>query len=208
MSLVLHVEPRWISPYVFSCFVTLTEKKLPFDVSILDAGKDETRTPGYLDKTVTGRVPALFDDDFGLAESSAIVEYLEDTWPAIPVLPRDTRQRARARQLMSWMRSDETAAIREERPTTTIFYTPASSPLSAAAATAATKLGQVASRLIASGGAHVFGAWSIVDAELTFLLQRLVSSGDPLPEDVRRWAASEWARPSVEAFRRKPRPPL
>ena len=39
MSLVLHVEPRWISPYVFACFVTLTEKGLAFEARELDAAR-------------------------------------------------------------------------------------------------------------------------------------------------------------------------
>jgi glutathione S-transferase len=208
MSIVLHVEPRWISPYVFSCFVTLTEKLLPFDARILDAEKNETRDDLYLAKTVTGRVPALFHDDLGLAESSAIVEYLEDVWPEVPVLPRRPEERARARQLMSWMRSDDTAPIREERPTTTIFYAPSATPLSPVAAGAAKKLCEVAGRVLRPGQPHVFGTWSIVDAELCFLLRRLIASGDTVPEDLRRWAAAQWERPSVVAFRSKPRPPL
>src|SRR5437868_4897683 len=108
MSLVLFVEPRWISPYVFSCFVTLEEKHLAYEVRVLDTRTPVTQTEDHLARTVTGRVPALVDSsrDFGLAESSAIVEYLEELHPEAPVLPHDLRHRARCRQLMSWLRSD------------------------------------------------------------------------------------------------------
>jgi glutathione S-transferase len=204
--MVLHVEPRWISPYVFSCFVTLEEKRLPFDVVVLDSAKDETTTPDHLARTVTGRVPALVHDDFGLAESNAIVEYLDDAFPDVPVLPRDPRQRARARQLMSWMRSDDTAPIREERPTTTIFYAPTTAPLSASGLAAAVKLCAVAERVIREP--NLFGPWSIVDAELAFLLHRLLANGDPVPPPVKAWAEAQWARPTVRAWRERPRPPL
>jgi glutathione S-transferase len=208
MAIVLHIEPSWISPYVFACFVTLREKGIPFEVSALDAAKDETRTNTYLTQTITGRVPALVHDGFGLAESSAIIEYLEDAFPDPPVLPRNVRDRARCRQLMSWMRSDETAPIREERSTYTMFFTRADKPLSPAAGAAAKKLGDVAARLIHAGKPNLFDAWCIADAELAFLLHRLILNADPVPEHVKAWAAAQWQRPTVRAFvdRERPKP--
>src|SRR5262249_37290553 len=121
----LYSDAFWISPYVFTCFVTLREKGLPFEVvDVALHEKAQLATP-FVESSVTGRVPALTHGDFGLAESSAIVEYLEETFPAPVhrhVLPTDTRERARARQLMSWIRSD-LGALREERSTETMFYT-------------------------------------------------------------------------------------
>jgi glutathione S-transferase len=184
----------------------LKEKGLAFDVRVVDSTKDETRAPEYLAKTVTGRVPALFDGDFGIAESSAIVEYLEEAYPETPVLPRAPHDRARCRQLMSWLRSDETLILREERPTTTIFYAPAKTPLSPLAAAAASKLCDVASRVVQTGEGSLFGAWSIVDAELAFMLHRLIASGDPVPPAVREWAARQWNRPTVQSFVSHERP--
>lgn len=207
--LVLNVEPSWVSPYVFSCFVTLREKSLAFDTRALDSSRDETRTDEHLGRTITGRVPSLQHDDFAMAESSAIVEYLDETFPDPPVLPRETRARARCRQLMSWLRSDDTAALREERPTLTMFFAPAEEPLGPSAAAAARKLCEVAERVGAAPGKHLFGAWSIADAELAFMLHRLICSGDAVPEAVRAWAKEQWARPSVRAFveRERPAPP-
>jgi glutathione S-transferase len=206
MSLVLNVEPNWISPYVFACFVTLREKGLAFETRSRDSSRNETRASDYLEQTVTGRVPSLLHDGFGLGESSAIIEYLEDTFPEHPVLPRGVRERARCRQLMSWLRSDETAKIREERSTATMFYERAREPLSKEAAAAATKLGEIVQRVLQPGKAHVFDAWTIVDAELAFLLHRLILNGDPVPADVRAWAETEWQRPTVQAFIQLERP--
>ena len=208
MSLVLHVEPNWISPYVFACFVTLREKRLAFDAVLLDAGKNETRTSDYLATTVTGRVPTLVHDGFGLGESTAIVEYLDETFPAPSVLPKAPHDRARCRQLMSWIRSDETAALREERSTQTMFYAPTTTPLSAAAERAAKKLVEVTERVIRPGAPHVFEAWSIIDSELAFILHRLLKNGDPVPAAVKTWAEAQWQRPSVRAFVELPRPAL
>jgi len=208
MNIRLFIERRWISPYVFSCFVTLTEKALGFDVRVLDAEHGDTRTGEYLSRTITGRVPSLEHGDFALAESSAIVEYLEQAFPEAPVLPLGLRERARCRQLMSWLRSDDTAALREARPTTTMFYARAEQPLTGAARVAADKLVAVSERLLAHGGPHLFGQWCIADSELAFMLQRLLSNGDAVPERVRVYAEAQWQRPSVRKFVERERPPL
>jgi glutathione S-transferase len=208
MSITLQVEPNYVSPYVFACFVTLKEKGLDFELREIDGGKGETRAPEYLTQTLTGRVPSLAHDGFSLAESSAIIEYLDEAFPAVPVLPRGTHDRARARQLMSWMRSDDTASIRSERPSTTLFYAPPGKPLSEEAQRAADKLYAVASRVLDGGKLHAFDAWSIVDAELAFLLMRLVAGGDEVPEELRAYTKRQWERPSVSAFADLPRPPL
>ena len=207
MSLVLHIEPNWISPYVFACYVTLREKGLAFDAVPLEASKNETRAADYLALTVTGRVPTLVHDGFGLGESTAIIEYLDEAFPALGVLPKSPLDRARCRQLMSWIRSDETAALREERSTHTMFYAPATTPLSAAAERAANKLVEVTERVLRPGAPHVFDAWSIIDSELAFILHRLLKNGDPVPAAVKAWAEAQWERPSVRAFLALPRPP-
>lgn len=206
--IVLSVEPQWVSPYVFACFVTLKEKELPFEVRVLDATKGETRASDYVAQTITGRVPSLMHDEFGVAESSAIIEYLEEVYPAKPVLPQATRDRARCRQLMSWIRSDETAALRKERSTTTMFYPTerAKAPLSDEARASAEKLCAITARLIRPGEPNLFSAWSIVDSELAFILHRLILNDDPVPEKVRAWADEQWHRPSVREFIERERP--
>jgi glutathione S-transferase len=207
MTITLYVEPSFVSPYVCSCVVTLTEKKLAFNVRVLDAAKGETRTPEYLARTVTGRVPALDHDGFALGESTAVVEYLEEVFPETPVLPKAVPQRARCRQLMSWLRSDDTEAIREERPATSIFYAPTKTPLSERARTAAAKLVSVSDRLIQKHQPHLFDEWCIADADLAFMLHRLIANGDDVPEHVALWATEQWKRPSVAAFVNVKRPP-
>lgn len=200
--IVLGIEPQWVSPYVFACVVTLTEKKLPFEVRVLDASKGETRTDEYLACTVTGRVPTLVHDGFGIGESSAIIEYLEEAFPDPPVLPRSARDRARCRQLMSWLRSDDTLALRAERSTHTMFFPDrrTQTPLSPEARAAADKLCGVAERVIRPGKPNLFDDWCIVDSELAFILHRLILNADPVPATVRAWAEEQWRRPSVEAF--------
>ena len=70
------------------------------DISI-DLLKGKQNTEEYLAVNPQGVVPALILDEGGapLFQSLAIVEYLEETRPEPPLLPRDARGRARVRGL-------------------------------------------------------------------------------------------------------------
>ena len=211
--LVLYGNTMWTSPYVLSCFVGLTEKGLPFDVRAVALNEGAQHVAAYVQVSFTARVPTLIDGDFSLSESSAIIEYLEDRWPAPAhpaLLPRDVRDRARARQIMAWVRSD-LGAIREERSAEYVFYPhdrlPACAPLSPSARRAVDKLVSFAERVIPADGGALFGAWSIADTDLAMMLQRLVKTDEALPERLRTFAQREWQRPSVSAFVNASRPP-
>jgi glutathione S-transferase len=203
--LVLYVDDHWISPYALSAFVVLEEKGLPFEARTVALPERAQERPDYRDRSLTGRVPALAHGDFWLAESSAIVEYLDEIAPSPPALPRETRARARARQVMAWLRSD-LLALRDERPTTTIFYQRASAPLSAAGDAAAAKLTRVAEALVPPGATWLFGAWSAADTDLALMLHRLILNGHPVPDGVRRFAEANWQRPSVRKWVEHARP--
>jgi glutathione S-transferase len=201
-------ETLWISPYVFSTFVALREKNVPFDIVEVALAEGEHLQPAYRNGSVTARVPSLMHDGFQLAESSAIAEYLEEVYPPpahVRLLPADVRARARARQLMAWLRSD-LGALREERSTVTMFYRFRLQPLSPAAARDAQKLIGVAGQVLPDDGGPLFGTWSLADSELAFMLHRLILNADDVPGPVRAYAAAQWSRPSVRAFVEHARP--
>jgi glutathione S-transferase len=208
MPLVLHTDAFWISPYVFSVFVALEEKNLPFTTRAVDLSKNEQHQPLYEERSITARVPTLEDDGFALSESSAIVEYLEERFPPprfAAVLPTDLRQRARSRQVMAWIRSD-LMPIRDERPTHTMFYARAEAPLSPQARGAVDKLYRAAGMLLPEGANILFDSFSIADAELAFMLHRLILNGHDVPGNLRSYAESHWMRPSVQKFLNRSRP--
>ncbi len=207
--LILHVDGFWTSPYAFSVFVALTEKGLPFETREVNLHERAQATPAFQAKSVTRRVPALEHGPFQLTESSAIVEYLEEAFPPPaypPLLPSGTRERARARQIMAWIRSDLTP-LREERGTHTVFYQPSKAPLSASGIVAAEKLVAAASAFVPDGRASLFETFSIADVDLAMMLQRLIASGDDVPPKLREFVAAQWRRPSVRAFAERPRKP-
>ena len=148
--LTLYGESLWDSPWVLTVFVALREKGIDFETRALDLSAGEQLSPSYGDASLTGRVPSIDHDGFVLSESAAIIEYLEEVFPgpSYPrLLPESTRDRARARQIMGWLRSD-LLPLREARPTSSIFFTPVSSPLSDNARASADKLVRVSERLV------------------------------------------------------------
>lgn len=208
MALTLYAEHRWISPYVFTAFVALKEKGLEFDVEELDLSAKATRTQPFLDQSLTGTVPVLVHDGYWIGESLAIAEYLAETFPVpanpVRLFPADLRERARARQLMMWIRS-ALGPLREERSTHTMFYGGAE-PLSEAGRDSAADLLRVAELVIPEGRSQLFGEWCIADSDLAFCLQRLGLNGHELPKKVRAFVDAQWARPSVQEFVNRPRP--
>ncbi len=199
-ALTLYVDSNFISPYAMACFVALVEKQLPFELKTVDIDAGEHLQPQYRNLATTGRIPMLVHGDVVLNESSAIVEYLDDAFPApqyARMLPADIVKRAKARQIQAWIRSD-LLALRAERSTVVVFIEPTPTPLTEAGRAAAERLIGIAERLI--DGEHLFGEWSIADTDLTVMLNRLVHNGDPVPERVAAYARAQWRRPSVQAW--------
>lgn len=81
--------------------IALNLKGLSADYRYVHLVKDggEQHRPEYLAINPQGLVPALVDQGQVLTQSLAIIEYLEETHPAPPLLPRDALGRARVRAL-------------------------------------------------------------------------------------------------------------
>jgi glutathione S-transferase len=206
-SLRLYVDAHFTSPYAMSAFVTLREKGLEFELVTLNLDTGENQSEAFAQLSLTGRVPTLVQGEFALSESSAITEYLEEVFPQVPVYPAEPRQRARARQVQAWLRSD-LMPIRQERSTLVVFYGLKGEPLSAAAQSAAQKLISAAQALLADGRDYLFGEWSIADVDLAVMLNRLILNGDSVPANLVAYARRQWQRPSVQEWVKQARPSL
>ncbi|MGE0314681.1 MAG: glutathione transferase [Lautropia sp.] len=198
-ALRLYVDSGFMSPYAMSAFVALHEKGADVEIATVDLAAEENREPDYANLSLTRRVPTLIHGDFSLSESSAITEYVDEVLPGAPLYPVGARERARARQLQAWLRSD-LMPLRAERSTEVVFRAPVATALSPEARRAADTLFAVADRLIASDDADIFGAWSIVDLDLAIMLSRLVRNDDPVPDKLAAWTRRQWARPSARRW--------
>jgi maleylacetoacetate isomerase len=65
----------------------------------LTRGGGEHRKSDYLGVNPQGLIPLLIDGETTIAQSLAIIEYLEETHPEPPLLPRASAERARVRSL-------------------------------------------------------------------------------------------------------------
>ncbi|MGE8704619.1 MAG: glutathione transferase [Achromobacter sp.] len=198
--ITLYVDSLFLSPYAMSVYVALTEKRLPFEVRPIDLGAGEQRMQPFQCRALTSRVPALTHAHFNLTESSVIAEYLDEAFPPpehTGLFPAALQERARARQLQAWLRSD-LGALRQERPTETVFYGETGQPLSDDAHAASAKLIRVASYLVGVGQTTLFDEWCIADLDLAVMLKRL--SNDDLPDTLRAYADVQWQRPAVQKW--------
>lgn len=203
----LYVDSQYASPYALSAFAALRTKGLSFEVVTLDLAASQNTTAEYKETSLTGRVPTLVCDGFALSESTAIAEYIEELHPLQPLYPSNPQDRARARQVQAWLRSD-LLALRQDRSTEVIFFGPTNSPLSPAGEVDAQKLLLAASALLAHGRDHLFDEWCIADLDLTVMLNRLVLNGDPVPEALTSYAHRQWQLPAAQEWLRFPRPAL
>ncbi|WP_066260810.1 glutathione transferase [Hydrogenophaga flava] len=207
MKLLLYVDAQFASPYAMSVFVALTEKQLPFELKAVDLSANANHEASYAATSLTRRVPTLVHNGFALSESSAITEYVDTVFEGVPLYPTGTQERARARQVQAWLRSD-LMPIRHERSTEVVFYGAIKPPLSFEAQATAKKLFSVAEALVPPGGENLFGQWCIADVDLALMLNRLVLNGDAVPERLTSYARRQWQRPSVQLWVNQRRPPL
>ncbi|NTV11816.1 MAG: glutathione transferase [Zoogloea sp.] len=205
-ELLLYVDSRFISPYAMSAFVALHEKGLRFAMSTMDLAAGANHEARFAALSITYRVPTLVHGDFSLSESSAIAEYLDEVFPGTPLYPADPRNRARARQVQAWLRSD-LGPLRHDRSTEAVFCAPSTAPLSPEARASAERLFSVAETLLAEGAENLFGQWSIADTDLALMLNRLVLNGDQVPERLAAYAKHQWQRPSVRLWLDQDRQP-
>ena len=84
--------------------IMLEEIGLPYEVHLVDFGKDDQKTPEFLSLNPNGKIPAILDPDgpggkpLGLFESGAILQYLAEKTGKL--LPSDA---ARRWQTIQWV---------------------------------------------------------------------------------------------------------
>ena len=79
--------------------IALALKGLAYDYKPVHLPKNEQFTESYAAVSAARLVPMLNDSGHMLTQSMAIIEYLDETHPEPPLLPRDALGRARVRAL-------------------------------------------------------------------------------------------------------------
>lgn len=96
------------SSAAFRVRIALNLKGLEYEQTSvnLKPGEDEQFAPSYLALNPQGRVPFLVDDELALGQSVAIIEYLEEAYPAVSLLPKKLEGRAYVRQMVNLIACD------------------------------------------------------------------------------------------------------
>ncbi|HJV69314.1 maleylacetoacetate isomerase [Ideonella sp.] len=79
--------------------IALALKGLAYDYKPVHLQKNEQSSESYAAVSAARLVPLLKDGDQFVHQSLAIIEYLDETYPEPPLLPKDPLTRARARAL-------------------------------------------------------------------------------------------------------------
>ena len=79
--------------------IAMNLKGLPYDPEFIHLAKGKHNDAAYGAVNPAKLVPALIDDSHQLTQSLAIIEYLDETHPAVPMLPQAPLARARVRAL-------------------------------------------------------------------------------------------------------------
>ena len=77
--------------------LTLAEKVLPWEGEVLWLQRGDQYRPDYLKLNPNGVVPTLVHNDKVIIESTLIMEYLDEAFPDIPLMPHDPFARSQVR---------------------------------------------------------------------------------------------------------------
>jgi glutathione S-transferase len=76
------------SPFAWRVLLAAELKRIPYVSRLLEFSKGDLKKPEFLALNPRGKVPVIRDGDFVLAESLAIIAYLERKYPETPLLGR------------------------------------------------------------------------------------------------------------------------
>jgi maleylacetoacetate isomerase len=83
----------------FRVRIALALKGLPYEYIAVHLARGDHKLPGYAGVSADGMVPLLEVERERLSQSMAIIEYLDETHPGPPLLPKDALGRAKVRTL-------------------------------------------------------------------------------------------------------------
>jgi len=91
---MIRLHDYWRSGAAYRVRIALHLKGIAYDIAAHDLRCGDQRAPDYLAVNPQGLVPALDTGTATLSQSLAILEWLEERYPAVPLLPADAESRA------------------------------------------------------------------------------------------------------------------
>ena len=97
------IEVYWGSgsPFAWSVLLALEAKRIPYESRLLSFSAGDTKKPAFLAINPRGKVPAIRDGAYTLAESIAILAYVDAKYPEPPLFGRAPEEAGRIWQCIS-----------------------------------------------------------------------------------------------------------
>jgi glutathione S-transferase len=205
MTLRLVIANKAYSSWSQRPWMAMRHFGIPFEETVIAMGRPETRAQ-MLAFAPTGKCPALVDGDVVVWESLAILEYLAESFPDLPLWPRDKAARALARALSSEMHAGFMALrshcpTQFRRPVRKIALTPEVEAdvarIEAAWADARARFGGDAKN---NSGPFLLGAFCAADAMFAPVVNRLHTYDIPVSAPTRAYMDAMRALPAWKAW--------
>jgi glutathione S-transferase len=200
MSLRLVIVNKAYSSWSLRPWLVLTHFGLPFDETVIPMAQPQTRAD-ILKYSPTGKCPALIDGDLVIWESLAIIEYLAEKFPDVPIWPRGLAARAHARTLSNEMHAGF-QALRNHCPTQ--FLRPvrkmALTPEVEADVARIEAAWRGARQRFGAGGPFLFGEFSAADAMFAPVVNRFHTYDVPVAAETRAYMDAVMALPAWKAW--------
>lgn len=160
-------------------WLLLTEFGIPFEEVLVPFGQtfdDPEWKRAISAYTPAGKVPALIDGEIKVWESLAIMEYVADSRPDLPIWPRDPAARAMARSVAAEMHAGF-PALRGACPMNIAWVHEGRDrgPKVAADVARISAIWREARERFGAGGPFLFGTFTAADAMFAPVVSRLAS---------------------------------
>jgi maleylacetoacetate isomerase len=98
----------WRSTAAYRVRIALNYKQVAYNQKSIHLVKDggQQNHPDYQKINPQKLVPTLIDGDFSISQSIAILEYIEEKYAELPLMPTDVKQKALVRQLCQLIACD------------------------------------------------------------------------------------------------------
>ncbi|MFQ2476881.1 maleylacetoacetate isomerase [Aeromonas caviae] len=103
---MLQLFGYWRSSASYRVRIVMQLKGLDYELHPINLRQGEQREKAYRRINPQGLVPFLVDGEVQVGQSVAIMEYLDETYPAHPLMPSAPEERARVRQIVNMIACD------------------------------------------------------------------------------------------------------
>ena len=194
----LYIANKAYSSWSLRPWILLKAFDIPFEETLIRMALPETRAQ-MLAVSPTGKVPALQDGEVKTYDSLAILEYIAETHPHLPIWPRDKAARALARALSAEMHSGFTA-LRQHCPTQ-FTRPPRKIALTEAVEADIARIEAAwADALKRSGGPFLFGEFCAADAMFAPVVNRFHTYDIAVQASTRAYMNAMMATPAWQAW--------